>query len=390
VTVPSTALRVARTYQEIEALRPAWEGLRWPRVDPDVDFYVAVTRSRAHVLRPHVVLLERQDRPPALVVARIEDVPLDAGIGYKPVYRPLVRSCTVVQGGISGANDAESRAALLSELAAILRRREADVLFFPSLPASSPVYADAQSLTSVVRRDHFAATSLHRRLRLPATMEAFLRSRSRNTRDNVRVKVNRLERDFGRRLTLKKLQNVGEIDEIFRDLSTVSRKTYQYGLGVALLDSPEFRPLVALGLRRRWFRAYVLYLEGKPIAFWQGFAYNGTFYTGTPGYDPTFPSRYSIGTYVLLKVIEDLIVDPTVQAIDFGFGDADYKRKFSSESWKEGDVRVFAATPRAIRINLLRSGILGIDRSGRWAASRVGIVNRVKKRWRKRLTNRRR
>ena len=51
-------------------------------------------------------------------------------------------------------------------------------------------------------------------------------------------------------------------------------------------------------MERGWFRAYVLYLDGEPIAFWQGQAYNGVFSTGVPGFDPAY-ADLRVGNYVL-------------------------------------------------------------------------------------------
>ena len=44
-----------------------------------------------------------------------------------------------------------------------------------------------------------------------------------------------------------------------------------------------------------------------------------------------------------MRMIEDLSRHPTVFAIDYGFGDAQYKRSFADESRDEADVRIFAA-----------------------------------------------
>ena len=99
-------------------------------------------------------------------------------------------------------------------------------------------------------------------------------------------------------------------------------------------------------MQKGWFLAGLLYLHGEPVAFQLGTAYRGTYAASGTAFDPAH-SEERPGTYLLMKVIEQLCADPAVDRLDFGFGDADYKRAFADESWVEQDVEVFE--PRARR-----------------------------------------
>jgi len=211
-----------------------------------------------------------------------------------------------------------------------------------------------------------------------------VRSRSKKTRENLRVYRNRLHRDHGDRLSLRVFREPAELEEFLASVEEVAAKTYQRGLGVAMADTVEERALTGLAFERGWFRGWVLSAHGRPIAFWSGAGFSGTFFVGTPGYDPAF-AEYSIGTYLLMRVIEDLIADETIQILDYGLGESEYKRRFGNESWEEEDVLVFAPTFRGIRVNALRTAAAGSVALGRAAASRTGLVPRLKRRWRRRL-----
>jgi CelD/BcsL family acetyltransferase involved in cellulose biosynthesis len=130
----------------------------------------------------------------------------------------------------------------------------------------------------------------------------------------------------------------------------------------------------------------VLLSGGRPIAFWSGAGYDRTFFVGTPGYDPAF-AEYSIGTYLLQRVIEDLIADDGFDVLDYGLGDSDYKRRFGNESWEEEDVLVFAPTFRGLRVNAVRTGLAAAVALARGAAARTGLAARLKRRWRRRLSS---
>jgi CelD/BcsL family acetyltransferase involved in cellulose biosynthesis len=52
-----------------------------------------------------------------------------------------------------------------------------------------------------------------------------------------------------------------------------------------------------------------------------------------PGYDPAFAS-HSPGLVLLPRLIEDLVTTRAADSVDFGAGDADYKRMFANTSFQ--------------------------------------------------------
>ena len=163
-------------------------------------------------------------------------------------------------------------------------------------------------------------------------------------------------------------------------------KTYQHGLGAGFSDSERDRALLELALARGWYRAFVLYLDGVPNAFWHGMTYGRTFYTGPTGYDPA--SRdLRLGTYVLSKMVERVCGE--ADWMDFGVGDAEYKRHFADEHLVEEDVLVFAPRAKPVALNLARSGVLGASHAGRAVLARSGKLDQARRRWRSRRSGRR-
>ena len=132
---------------------------------------------------------------------------------------------------------------------------------------------------------------------------------------------------------------------------------------------------------RGWFRGYVLYLRDTPAAFWHGNAYRGVFGAGATAFDPAFGDDRP-GTYLLMRLVEDLAADPSVHTLDFGFGDAEYKRHFGDESWLEEDVARPASRPAA-RAELRPDHDAGRDQAAREAAERAGALNAPRRRRRR-------
>ena len=377
-TTPAEPRRLARSTDELEALREAWSAFTWPRVDADLDFLAALVDSSPEAVRPHCVALEG-----GMMVSRIEETRLLSRIGYRAILKPSVRMLTVAHGGLAGGD--ATAGALLDEVLRTLRDGEAEVALLPSLRADSALYAAARSQPPARSRDRLVDVRTHRRLRLAESFDEFVKGRSKSTRQSINRYTKKLERELGDRLSFRVFSAPGQLDELFAAVEPVAAKTYQGGLGVALRDDERNRRLVALGLERGWFRAWVLYLDGAPAAFWPGWIYDRTFFIGTPGYKPSLADLRP-GQYVLMRVIADLCADPDIDACDFGFGDSEYKRRFSNEAWDEADVLVFAPTLRGLRLNAGRTAVGLADRGLRALASRAGLAEPLKRAWRRRLS----
>jgi CelD/BcsL family acetyltransferase involved in cellulose biosynthesis len=346
---------LARSLAETEEIRPLWERVQWSRFDPDPDFYCEIIRSRPEIAHPHVVVLNTPDRGTTMLVARVEELPLPLSVGYKVLLRPTLRAITLVHGGVAGVDTTAACEALLRELWASLLRGDADVVYLPKLRTDSLLHEVAGAWPPFACRNNFSLVTHHWRLDLPESLDSFLASRTRNTRASVRSHRRRLLRDLGRTLEVDVLKRIGEIERIFKDLEEVAAKTYQRGLGVGFSDTQEWRRTIALALERGWFRAYVLYIDGRPRAFWFGYLYAGTFFIQSPGYDPAF-KEYSLGVCLLMDVIDDLCRDDGAKILDYGFGEAEYKQRFGTTSWPEADVLIFAPRITPLAVNLSTTG----------------------------------
>ena len=374
---------VARSVDEALALREAWDSLPIDHPHADLDFFLSVVDERDEALRPHAAVVFDGGGPVGLVAARLETIKLVTNFGYRAVYSPRVRALTVVPGGDVITRDSAA-GDLAGSLLRSLREREADVVVFPSMRRDSALFGEMVRAVGPARRSHFTEVRTHRRLHLPGNLDEFLATRKKKVRAGVRYDSRRLEKRIGDRLRIERFDSPEDIDRIFSDIARVAELTYQRGLGASFSDTPERRRLTRLSLERGWFRAWVLYDEATPVAFWQGSIYRRVYHSGTTGYDPEY-GRDRVGIYLLMRVIADLCGDPEVDVLDFGFGDAEYKRHFSDEAWSESDVYIFAATPRALATNAGRTIVMGAAIGARRGLERFGLVDRIKTGWRRRI-----
>jgi CelD/BcsL family acetyltransferase involved in cellulose biosynthesis len=375
---------VARTVDEIEALRDTWSSLQNDRITAGIDFYRCVIDSEPRAIRPHVLLLVRDGRPEAMLVARLETLELPVRLGYKTVYSPTVRSISVVLGGALGVMSDQNAAALVDELRGALRAGEADVVLMRHTPLDSGLYRAAVSRPPRALRQAVTASNRYWEVDLPQSFEEFNRSLSKKTRESFKRYANRFVREFGDRIVLRDAWRLDELDDLVRDVEQVAAKSWQRGLGVGFVDDARWRARTTLALERGWLRALVLYVDGQPIAFWMGDVFRGRFRSLIPGYDPAYRD-FRVGNYVLMQLIERLCADEEASVLDFGYGDVEYKERLATRTWRAGDAMIFAPTFRGVRVNALRTTLIATNETLRRFARSTGVFKEIKRRWRKRL-----
>jgi CelD/BcsL family acetyltransferase involved in cellulose biosynthesis len=372
------SVRVARTVEDVEAIRSAWERVAPRHPDADIDFFLDVVRDRPEVIRPHVLLLDDDGAgEPALLVARVEERALPARFGYATLWRPGLRCLTVVSGGLTGSERGQER--LVTSLLETLGEGDVDALFLHKAVVGSQLHTAATERVGVLRRTRPVVATRHWARELPGSYDEFQKSLPKQLRGNVRRDGRKLVEALGDRLRIDRLNRPEHLERILADLEQVAAKTYQRGLGAGF-DAGNDAELVRLGLERGWFNAWVLYVDDGPCAFEIGDVYRGTFFSAAKGFDPDL-GRLNVGTFLQMRMFEDLCADPAVERFDFGYGDADYKRRCATQSWEESDLVVYAAAPRPLLVNAVRTAVATADALAR----RVGGKDRiawVKRRWR--------
>jgi CelD/BcsL family acetyltransferase involved in cellulose biosynthesis len=378
-------IRTLRSMTELAEARAAWLSLLTDEIAVHPDFYEAALDADERIVRPHVVVLEHGSDVQAMLVARIERLEFGVRAGYRKLYSPKVTAITILQGGLLGtAAEPEVFRVLLGAVRESLAAREADVAIVRYLPLDSELYRIARETPPFLCRQHAHDTEVHWELDLPESLDDLLGGLSSSARQTVKRYSRKLEKEHGDELSVRVFTEPDELDEFFRAIEPVSAKTYQRALGVSFGDTPAYRARTQVSMENGWFRGYVLYLDGRPVAWHHGELFGGRFRHGRPGYDPDL-SHLRIGTYLLLKMIDDLCQRPDARIVDYGVGDADYKKRFGTRSTLEGNVVVYAPTPRAVTVNVVRSTLLAAVSVTKRVLKRSDLYGRVKREWRSRL-----
>jgi hypothetical protein len=373
------SVRVIRTTDELEDVRDNWTSWQY-HPNSDIDFYLTVNRLRPQVLRPHVIVLYRDAVPTAMLVGRIEDKRLDLKVGYWNAFRLRARVINFVHAGFLGDSSDQNCQILVAEIMNSLRLGEGDVALIHSIKPDSSMYRAAARLPGFLWRDHAPTTEMHWTLRLPGSTEELFCGLSHKARKNRRQEAQKLLRDHSGNVRVVCFSKVAEVDRAASDIEEVARRTYHRGLGVGFVDTAENRERLLLEAEKGWLRAYVMYVADRPSGFLIGSLYNGTLHGNSTGYDPDL-RNYSPGTFLLMKIIEESCRN-SIKEIDFGSGDAWYKRMFCNHEFAEASIFLFAPNLRGLRLNALRMPTILIDRLAKKVLERLNALPRIKRAWR--------
>lgn len=373
-------VRVLEDRESIEAIRDFWErNQRHPNAD--IDFYLTLLRTRGSILRPHVTLVESEGQPRTLALGRVEETTLPFTMGYKTVFRPAVRQLSIIYGGIIGDSGEEIAEEIVSAVLDGLRSREYDLAYFSYLPAESAIVRIARRASPFLCGDGAIQRSLHWVLDLPPTMEEFYGQLSKKRRHGFRRLRRVLEKEFPGQVCMRSFRTPDEVADLCAAAERVACRSYHRGLNVGFVDNEENRLRYALAAERGNLCAHVLSIERVPAAFWIGTAYKGVCYLDFTGYNPDL-SRFELGTILMLELMDGLCRDGRAARLDFGFGDAFYKRRICNRSFEETSFYIFAPTVRGRMLNALRTALFQFERVTEAVAATLGLRDRVKRLWR--------
>jgi CelD/BcsL family acetyltransferase involved in cellulose biosynthesis len=278
-------------------------------------------------------------------------------LGYHTVFRLSAPTIVVSFDGLVGNVDADDCVRVIAALRKQLRTGEAAAVLFQKVEVDSPLRRALDDSGWLALRANRPAV-VRRTLSLPESWDAFLATRSSKSRRQLRYDDNKLRRKFGDRLELRRHTPDSPDPSVLHDMTLVAAKSYQRGMGVNDIDDAVSSALFELARERGWLRAWVLYIDGRPVAFWWGTVYAGTLSTGSPGYVPEL-ARERVGYYTLRRMIEEACADPEIRQLDFGHGDADYKERFATSATMTADTTLFAVRPRSITLRLLAALVAG-------------------------------
>jgi len=373
----------ARSLAELATIRVDWETLR-ERAFPlssnaEPGRYRITVESLGAGVRPHCVVFHDGDRPIGAIIARAVRRPAGCRFGYLTLRTPRLNCLEIVYGGLLTDASEAARSAITLYLSEALQSGRFDHILVNHIPSDDPLCASLAALGMAASHEepHWSARLV------PGSYDKTMAHHSSKHRSKLRRYDRLLCEAFGDDVELRAYTTPEGVGP-FLDASTpIAERTYQAELGVAVTDTPLRRAVLTHEAQAGRFRSYVLFGGGKPIAYQNGAVYGDRYLCDGRGYLPEHRDLRP-GNILSLRIMADLC-EQGLSWVDYGFGDAEYKRVYATDKWSETTLRLYGGTVRA-RVAAAMDRTAGIvSRSANRLAS-SGLLSRIKRSWRRKLT----
>ncbi len=345
-------LQIIRDLREIESFRDVWKS--WTKTrDSDLDFFSAIVSSLGEGCRPHVIVLNRNGQPDALLVGLNYRTKIPLRLCSVAIRQSEVNALEFVYGGLLGNPSTENCEALVQAVMQSLASGDADVALWERLDVHSPLYTCALQLPSFALRDHSRSLFDHWFMDFPKNLDAFLSSLGRSQRSKLRRKYNRVLNSFPGRTQVRIFRTSEDLERAIPDMEEIARKSVKRQLGYGYFDTLQARKQLLVEADRGWLRIYILYIGETPVSFWKGTLYERCLHADLAGFDAAW-SDFSPGIFLFLYILENLR-DEDIKSVDLGYGDGQLHQIFGNVRQSEARVRIYAPKFSALQLNLLQT-----------------------------------
>ena len=379
----------AQTLDEALMLKEDWTRLlqssKKTNIYVDPDFFFHVFEARHKNTSPHIVLFKKGNKPLALLVGAGLKYNVPCWLGYLNIKTPALRCLDIENGGLITDGSEEAQNILTDYLDSLLKNKQIDLLLADHLSSLDPFWdVVSKGLYSNKKAIYREGIEWIDQLRDIETGEVIDKHKHR-TRVNFRRKDKKLLKFFNEEVKLKEFTSVNEAKIFLTKAAFIGKKSYQHALGVDVKNDLQWRQLLESFSEGNYFRGYILCAQNNPIAYAFGLAYKDIFYLYATAYDPQY-RKIGPGGYLVRRLIEKMTID-NFNYLHFGYGDADFKQLYGTDSHKEATFRIYGKTKRAKYSKLVDLVTTQTTEEFSKLMDSLGLLNMVKRSWRMYLEN---
>lgn len=286
----------------------------------------------------------------------------------------LLRGHKLLDSRLIGEESEQTSVQFADSIDQLLASGQTDCIYIEDVEVETPLWKAVHKRRRGFVAFHPSTPQPHWWIDFPVKPEEYWRKFSKKTRYNLRSSARKLDH------AVVCYRDVAPVVEFLEKAAAVSANSWQgHRLGPRINREPQtihfWRTVASLGA----LRAYVLEHEGQPIAFHLAVQWKGCFMVIEIGYDKRYAAS-SPGLVLLYRILEDLVSRDTPKTLDFGFGDAEYKRVFGTRQTASGPVLLVRRKCRCLIPMWLQGGRRRVSLACRWALGRLGLKGIVR-RW---------
>jgi Acetyltransferase (GNAT) domain len=217
-------------------------------------------------------------------------------------------------------------------------------------------------------------------IELGSSFAGYLHKFSSKSRNTLHRKIRRFTAFSGGHVDWREYRTVDEMRQYYPLARLVSERTYQERLlNAGFPDDEEYRTEIYDLASRGRARGYLLFHEGKPIAYLFCVLEEADILLYRYlGYDPHYQS-WSPGTVLQYLVLDRLFAEREIRLFDFTEGEGPQKRFLSTGSVRCADIYHLRRRPTILMAVLLHCFLQKFSKVFVDVLDRLGLKRRVKK-----------
>jgi Acetyltransferase (GNAT) domain len=331
------------SYEDFISLKEQWPEFNSRYYETDYEYLSSLYKENIFDGKPLTMLLTDSAGKYVIINGIIEDVKYSPKIAYFTLK--LIRfkkRCFLIRpysilGEINNNMVARDIEAALS---IYCRKNDIDYVYFNLLSRESIFVKYLSTIKNPLKRDPASLLEEHFLLEIPESLEGYFKTKDAKSRYNLKRMMKQLENTYKENITIRIFTEAEDVEVFCEHAEIISQKSHLRPINAGFRSTPAEIKKKKILANIGFFRSYILYLKEKPAAFISGIIYKRSFLTEHIGFDIQY-ERLSIGSYLLLKAIEDIASNKCADIIDYSYGSDSYKKRFSSLFNEDIRIRLF-------------------------------------------------
>lgn len=208
--------------------------------------------------------------------------------------------------------------------------------------------------------------------------EAYMAKFSAKTRSTLKRKLRKFQDLSGGGIHWEQFRTKEEIAKFLPLARELSAKTYQERLlDAGLPNTAAFTTQAEDLAERNAVRAYLLYLNARPVSYLYLPVERGRVVYAYLGYDPTY-AEHSPGTVLQLLAMEALFAEPGLTVFDFTEGAGQHKQLFATHAVDSADIVLLKRKAVALAVARAHGLFAGAEAALVRTLDQLGLKKRIK------------
>lgn len=382
------SLSILSSFDDLYLIKSEWINLieinNSQNIYIDPQFFIEQFETLSASYTPHIIVFSQYDKVVGFVFGKEIKKKLQVNIGYLKFNTPQIKTLEIEKNGILTNGDEDVILAIQNYFKYVLDLKVYGLIEFNHFSENGIFWEFLNERKIKAKQIKQNGAEYIAKIRNSKTGEVFTYHNAKTLR---RFKKNdkTLNDYFKNKVNIKVYDSLDNLDEFLINSERITKKSYHYKMGIGILNNKFWKNTLSTFIKIKYFKGFILYGDSKPIANNSGLVYKNYYYAFTMSFDLDY-RKIMPGFFLLRRVFENLI-SSNLDYFHFGYGEAEYKKKYANINYNEATFRIFGNTLKSNLVFFINWLCNFFNNSFINILNHFGLLNKIKKLWRKKLTD---